>query len=148
VQRVRPVCVVSAGHPLLALAAEGPLPGRALAGLVLAGSRISSRMMMWFASLLGDRPAVGFVSPDYDLVGEVLAGSDMFAMVPETMVQWMCAHHALAVLDVAMPPYVHTVHAIARVGEDLPEANRAVRDMLLAMLARDELLEAPGKGST
>jgi DNA-binding transcriptional LysR family regulator len=109
-----------------------------LAGLALAGSRTSNRMKIWFESMIGALPAIGFVSPDYELVGEVLAGSDMFAVVPATMARWMCDHHALAVLDVAMPPYVHTVYAIEREGDDRHDHGPMVRDLLLAKLARDE----------
>jgi DNA-binding transcriptional LysR family regulator len=142
VQQVRPVCVVSARHPLLAQGARGRLAGHALAGLAVAGSRVPDRTLRWLEEMIGSVPAVGFLSRDYELVAEVLAGSDMFAMVPQAMADWMCSHHALAVLDVAMPPYVHRVHAIERAGAPLPRARQAIRDLLLSALARDET-EAP-----
>lgn len=149
VQRVHPVCVVSARHPLLAQAgaAGGPLPGRALAGLSLAGSRMPARTRAWLRELTGEPSAIGFVSPDYELVAEVVAGSDMFTVMPRLLAQWMCAHHALAVLPVTMPPFVHSVHAIEATGSALPEAGRAIRALLLETLARDETAEA-GLAST
>ena len=138
VQRLRPVCLVGAQHPLLARAAAGPLPGAALAGLAIAGSHVPERNRAWMTKMIGAPPPVGFVSSDYDLVGEVLTGSDMFTMVPQSLADWMCAHHALSRLDVAMPPYVHTVYAVERAGARLADTTRAIRDQLLALLARDE----------
>jgi DNA-binding transcriptional LysR family regulator len=136
VQRLHPVCVVGEGHPLVARARRGPLPASALAGFDMAGSRPPGRFMDWLEAMLGERPRYGFVSPDFELVGEVLAGSDMVGIFTDATVRWLCERHPLARLDVRLPPYVHEVHAIDRTDRRLSVAAGRVRALLIELLAR------------
>ena len=116
IQRLHSVLMARPGHPLAGIAA---LPPTRLAGYGLAGFQPYKRFLRWYQSEVGAEAESGFVAPDFDLLAEAVAQSDLLLVASRGIAVGLARSHGLVALDIGWAGFSHEVNLIQ---PDSPEA--------------------------
>jgi DNA-binding transcriptional LysR family regulator len=133
IQRLHAVIMARTQHPLAAVPA---LPASSLAGYALATFHPYKRFLAWYREQVGTEAEFGFIGPDYDLLAEAVAGSDLLLLCSEVQAETLARSHGLVQLDIAGERFFHVVHMIQ---PDAPTAAvQAVAHLADETLRREE----------
>lgn len=110
VYRHRLAYFVRPGHPL-ALKPEVRLAD--LKGYGFAGATVYDRFLRWFEERTGcQREDFHFICPDFELLGEVVAKTDLVAGTAPVILTRLQAHHDLVEIPIPDGEFIHDVYCI------------------------------------
>lgn len=105
-QELRAVAMARADHPLLAGA---PVPPAAVTSYGLASFPPYLNFVNWYAAQTGAQPDFALIGPDYEMLADAVAGSDLLLMCSHTQANRMARTHGLVELQVRWEPFLHRV---------------------------------------
>ena len=129
-QTLSAVILVRPGHPLVR---QGRVPLTELAGYGLAGFRSYNRFRQWYRHHVGQEADFAFTAPDFDILAETVARSDLLLFSSRYLSETLIRTHGLVELPVEGEPFRHEVHCIraSRVKSPAVEAIERLMDELL-----------------
>jgi DNA-binding transcriptional LysR family regulator len=134
-QTLSSVILVRPGHPLTG---QGRVPLTALAGYGLAGFKPYSRFLHWYRRHVGQDADFAFTGPDFDILAETVARSDLLLFSSHYMAETLMRTHGLVELPVEGEAFSHQVHCI-RASRVKSPAIEAVETLMHDLLHQSEI---------